>query len=108
MSLQIIAQFIAQKPILTPAQQTALLARIQPFFGSVTHLGDLADTLAEWCMDNNIDLELPKATRAAGNPSAKPVTPEEYQKWVKDLLNIINPHQTAAQTATNQEEDKDK
>ncbi|OUD14205.1 hypothetical protein [Thioflexithrix psekupsensis] len=100
---QIIQQFIDQKPAVTPAQQTALLAHIQPFFGSVTHLGNLADTLADWCMDNNIDLDLSEATRAAGNPPAKPVTPEEYKRLVEGIINVINPHQTVAQTSTNQE-----
>jgi len=102
---QIIAQFIAQKPTLTPAQQTELLSRIQPFFDSVANLAKLANALAEWCMDNDIDIDLDssEAERAAGNPPAKPLTPEEYKKQVEGIINVINPHQTAPQTATTQD-----
>jgi len=95
-----IAQFIAKKPTLTPAQQTELLSRIQPFFDSVTNLAKLANALAEWCMDNGIDLALPEAERVAGNQPAKPLTPEEYKQQVEGIINVINPHQTVPQTAT--------
>ena len=97
---QIIAQFIAQKPTLTPAQQTELLSRIQPFFDSVADLDELANALAEWCKDNRVRLGLPEAERAAGNPPVKPLTPEEYKKQIEDIINVINPHQTAPQTNT--------
>lgn len=100
--LQIIEQFIAESPSLTAAQWQDLLPRIQDFFNSVNNLGHLANTLADWCMENDIDLSSLQEIKGAGNLPAPPVTPEKYKELIDGIQqNVINTTQAAPPSPAN-------